>query len=140
MNIPDIAAICGIFTAAFALLLNITQIILLKRQIAASASVQVYLAALEWDRLLLNRPELRDALENVDESTDLTPDQLSLAEYRLDLLELVYFQNKHGVYAVEPHFLYKAGQSPLIRKALRIHSIRSSLKVEFLKALEEYAW
>lgn len=106
-------------------------------ELRAQAEASLYSAAFEWDRMLIDSPDLRTVLLNPS-AGPLTNLERSLAEYRLDLAEYVFTVQGRQLYRGESDHLARLLSIPLIRKALSTDELRASLKREFLRECQAH--
>jgi len=137
-QLKNIGVVIGLGVAVITVIFNTITIIIntiqlrsVKRQLLHQASLSVYGLAFNWDRLLIERPELYQLLENPSDSPCLTSQERALAEYRIDIIEFVYQQNNWNFYDADDSFLRRFLRTPLIKKAFNDDVIRNSVKKEF---------
>lgn len=128
-------AIGALLLSFVAVVFNAIQVAHLRRELREQAEQSIYDMALEWDRLLIDRPDLSDLLADPSDGP-LTTQERVLAEYRLDMAELTHRKLTNRLYEAERDFFDRLISIPLVRKALASGAVDRSLKREFLEQLK----
>ena len=128
-------AIGALLLSFVAVVFNAIQVAHLRRELREQAEQSIYDMALEWDRLLIDRPDLCDLLADPSDGP-LTTQERVLAEYRLDMAELTHRKLTNRLYEAERDFFDRLISIPLVRKALASGAVDRSLKREFLEQLK----
>lgn len=141
MTLPSLeqaALIAGILGVVGALVFNGLSLRSVRRDLRLQTRLSVYSAAFDWDRLLVDRPELLDLLEADHGVGQLDNLERALAEYRLDLAEFVHIHDGMALYDAEPDFFRRLLAIPLVRRAVSEWDTHNSMKRGFrLKCKEE---
>jgi hypothetical protein len=134
-TITTVTAIGALLLSLVAVVFNAIQVAHLRRELREQTEQSIYDIALEWDRLLIERPDLSDLLANPSDGP-LTTQERVLAEYRLDLAELTHRKTSSRLYEAERDFFDRLISIPLLRKALASGAVDKSLKREFMEQLK----
>lgn len=134
-TVTTMTAIGALLLSFVAVVFNAIQVAHLRRELREQTEQSIYDIALEWDRLLIDRPDLSDLLADPSNGP-LTTQERVLAEYRLDLAELTHRKMTNRLYEAERDFFDRLISIPLLRKALASGAVDKSLKRDFLEQLK----
>jgi hypothetical protein len=134
-TVTTATAIGALLLSFVAVVFNAIQVAHLRRELREQTELSIYDMALEWDRLLIDRPDLADLLASPSDGP-LTTQERVLAEYRLDMAEQTHRKSSSRLYQAELDFFDRLISIPLLRKALASGEVDKSLKREFLEQLK----
>lgn len=135
MNTSDISAWSAVIALALtAISVTFTglQVARFRKDLRHQTEVALYSYIFEWDRLLIEHPELSRKLLRPSPGATLSLPERRLAEYRLDLAEFAFLRSKGDLYDADPDFFIRLIGIPLIRKAILSGQLEGSLRPEFL--------
>lgn len=131
-SITTITAIGALVLSLITVVFNAIQLLRFREELREQTELSIYSTAFEWDRLLIEHPDLYDLLHHPSDGP-LTTQERALAEYRLDLAELTHRKSSNRLYQAELDFFDRLVSIPLVRKALDSGEVDKSLRQAFLE-------
>ncbi len=131
-TVTTVTAIGALLLSLVTVVFNAIQLVRFREELREQTELSIYNTAFEWDRLLIEHPDLSDLLANPSVGR-LTTQERVLAEYRLDLAELAHRKSTTRLYQAEQDFFDRLVSIPLLRKALSSGAVDKSLKRSFLE-------
>jgi hypothetical protein len=131
-TVTTVTAIGALVLSLITVVFNAVQLLRFREELREQTELSIYNTAFEWDRLLIEHPDLSDLLHNPSVGP-LTMQERVLAEYRLDLAELTHHKSTSRLYQAERDFFDRLVSIPLVRKALDSGEVDKSLKQSFLE-------
>lgn len=139
-NISSWATIAASVATVVAVVVAVRQLQQLLQDRKSQARASLYGHWFDFDVLLVSDPELYELLySDRDDAAALTPREMALAEYRLDLAELLWTEGRARGYPVDKKFWDRTLGIPLVRRALTSKGLWLSVREDFAADLRKEA-